>query len=561
MGGRTVPCAIYTRKSSEEGLDQEFNSLDAQRAACSAYIQSQAGEGWIELPQPYDDGGISGGTMERAGLQQLLDDIRASRVKVVVVYKVDRLTRSLSDFAKIIDVLEEHGASFVSVTQQFSTTTSMGRLTLNMLLSFAQFEREVTAERIRDKIAASKKQGIWMGGVVPLGYEAIDRKLVINEQEASTVRTIFELYREHGSSRIVKEEGDRLDLRTKARERDADSNIQGKHFTRGHIHKILNNRLYIGEITHKGTSYPGNHDPIIDRELWDAVQDQLRRNAIRRKRADNIRSPSLLTGVLKTADGDRLTPSHANRGNQRYRYYVSQPSESSGGKPWRLPATSLERVIIDVVSKFLMDQGQISARADNSISADRLQALFERAEKLADNLQRRTPNAQRAMLQGLLNQVTVHEERLALRVSGRELGRYLEIGDEPKIADFDINVPVVFRKRGFETKLVIGNDQSTCAPDPKLVELIVQAHRWFEELKNGKVISISAIAKRDGLHSADVSRVLPLAFLAPDIVEAILDGRQPTELTAARLKRMRDLPVDWEQQRRYLGFDKAQQAA
>jgi len=328
---KSLPCAIYTRKSTDEGLDQAFNSLDAQRAACSAYISSQAGEGWTEVATVYDDGGFSGGTLERPALQRLLGDIRVGRIKIVVVYKVDRLTRSLADFAKIIEALEEHDASFVSITQQFSTTTSMGRLTLNVLLSFAQFEREVTAERIRDKIAASKKKGMWMGGVVPLGYDVVERKLIINEAEAKVVRTIFELYRTHANTRLVMKEANRLELRTKQRDRNYGKRLGGELFTRGHINKILINRLYIGETTHKGASYPGEHAPIIGQDLWDAVQDQLGLNAVTRRTGSNTASPSLLTGLIETAEGLRLSPSHANKRGQRYRYYVSKPRDGEAG--------------------------------------------------------------------------------------------------------------------------------------------------------------------------------------------------------------------------------------
>jgi DNA invertase Pin-like site-specific DNA recombinase len=271
-----IRCAIYTRKSSEEGLEQAFNSLDAQREACEAYIRSQRHEGWLLAPGHYDDGGFSGGSMERPALQQLLRDIAALKIDVVVVYKVDRLTRALTDFARIIDIFDRHGVSFVSVTQQFSTTTSMGRLTLNMLLSFAQFEREVTGERIRDKIAASKRKGMWMGGLVPLGYERQERTLVINEAEAETVRAIFRIYLELGCVRRLKDEVDRQGLRSKPRSKGR--SLGGLPFTRGHLYRILSNPLYIGEIAHKGETYPGQHPGIIARETWEAVQAMLAAN-------------------------------------------------------------------------------------------------------------------------------------------------------------------------------------------------------------------------------------------------------------------------------------------
>ncbi len=317
-------CAIYTRKSTEEGLDQDFNSLDAQREACEAYIASQAGEGWRLIKTHYDDGAYSGGTMDRPALQRLLADIDAGKVDTIVVYKVDRLTRSLADFARIVELFDANDVSFVSITQQFNTTTSMGRLTLNMLLSFAQFEREVTGERIRDKIAASKRKGMWMGGVVPLGYDVIDRKLIINETEAETVRTLFRLYLQQANVRLVKEEADKLDLRTKSRKPNNGRRRGGEPFMPGHIYKLLSKPIYVGEIVHKGERHAGEHEAIIDRETWDGVQEQLGRNAVVRHRASNAKAPSLLAGMLFDEGGNRLVPSHASKAGRRYLYYVSR---------------------------------------------------------------------------------------------------------------------------------------------------------------------------------------------------------------------------------------------
>ncbi len=324
---KQLNCAIYTRKSSEEGLDQEFNSLDAQREACEAFIQSQKHEGWRLLKDRYDDGGISGGTMERPGLQRLLQDVAAGKVQVVVVYKVDRLTRALADFAKIIETFDDNGASFVSVTQQFNTTTSMGRLTLNVLLSFAQFEREVTGERIRDKIAASKKKGMWMGGNLPLGYDSPDRKLIVNPTEAETVRHIFRRYAALRSVRSLKAELDAEGIVNKVRVSKTGRTSGGKPFGRGALYHLLQNRIYIGEITHKDESYPGQHDVIIDNDLWDEVQVTLEFNRVERKHGTNAKNPSLLTGILFDEKGNRLTPSHAaGKAGRRYRYYISAPA-------------------------------------------------------------------------------------------------------------------------------------------------------------------------------------------------------------------------------------------
>src|SRR5215467_8715801 len=320
-----VRCAIYTRKSSEEGLEQEFNSLQAQREACEAFINSQRHEGWVCLPAAFDDGGFSGATMERPALQRLLADLTAGRVDIVVVYKIDRLTRSLTDFAKIVEIFDARGASFVSVTQQFNTTTSMGRLTLNILLSFAQFEREVIGERIHHKIAASKKKGMWMGGVPPLGYRVRDRKLVIIDGEAEMVRTIFRRYAELGSVRVLKDELGVRGIKSKFWTSASGLLRGGKPFSRGALYLMLQNRLYRGEIVHKGKSHPGEHTPIIEQPLWAAVQAQLAGNAAERNSGTNTRQPSLLAGLLFDGDGNRMTPTHAVKNGVRYRYYVSRP--------------------------------------------------------------------------------------------------------------------------------------------------------------------------------------------------------------------------------------------
>ena len=321
---RRVQCAIYTRKSSEEGLDQAFNSLDAQREACAAFILSQKHEGWTLLPTPYDDGGFSGGTMDRPALKLLLGDIGAGKVDVVVVYKIDRLTRSLFDFAKIVEAFDARGVSFVSITQQFNTTTSMGRLTLNVLLSFAQFEREVAGERIRDKIAASKKKGMWMGGLPSLGYDVQNRKLVVNEEEARTVVHIFRRYVELRSVRVLQAELDVAGIRSKRRILADGTPFGGQKLSRGALYLMLQNRIYRGEITHKGSAYPGEHQPIIDKALWDEVQAILAENRVNRTTGADAKQPSLLAGLIFDETGERLTPSHAVKKGTRYRYYVSR---------------------------------------------------------------------------------------------------------------------------------------------------------------------------------------------------------------------------------------------
>src|SRR5712672_220810 len=361
----TVRCAIYTRKSSEEGLEQEFNSLQAQREACEAFIDSQRHEGWVCLHAAYDDGGFSGATMDRPALQQLLADVKAGRVDTIVVYKIDRLTRSLADFAKIVEILDAKGASFVSVTQQFNTTTSMGRLTLNVLLSFAQFEREVTGERIRDKIAASKQKGMWMGGWVPIGYDRKDRTLAINKTEAATVRTIFDLFLKLKNVQRVQSELARLNLTTKPYAMPRGRAVGGLSFARGHLYKILSNPLYIGEIEHRGVRYPGQHPHLIDGATWDIVQAQLAANHHKNRARTNAKSKSLLAGLIYDDVGNRLVSSHATKNGKRYRYYVTPEangrSVAAARVPkLRLPATMIDELLRVKLQSFLTDKVQIS---------------------------------------------------------------------------------------------------------------------------------------------------------------------------------------------------------
>jgi DNA invertase Pin-like site-specific DNA recombinase len=547
-------CAVYTRKSSDEGLDQDFNSLDAQRDACEAYIKSQAGEGWIFMKTRYDDGGFSGGSMERPALQRLLADIRGRNVDVVVVYKVDRLTRSLSDFARIVETLDGHGVSFVSVTQQFNTTTSMGRLTLNVLLSFAQFEREVTAERIRDKIAASKKKGLWMGGVVPLGYDVLDRKLVVNEREAETVRTLFDLYTQLGTVKALKEEADRIDLRTKARKPNNGSRAGGMSFTIGHLHKLLTNRIYIGEITHKGNSYPGEQTPIVERATWDAVQAQLAANAQRRTRGVNGKSPHLLTGLLYDADGKRIAPHHCNKRGRRYHYYVTRDPDARAG--WRLPASTVETAVIDGIDAFLRDGRRLVDALGATTPAEDVEGILERAVHLAHEIRSGDPAAQRILLRDLVARVEVTQERVRIALRADMLRITLGIAAQDIIAPIlYLDLPASFKRRGVETKLVIaGSTAPSARADRALIAAVTSANKWFAELRSGDARSIRDLAARHRVDKGDVSRILPLAFLAPDIVAAILGGKQPVELTAYRLKRLHQLPPLWSDQRRVLGF-------
>src|ERR1700730_17836262 len=344
----TIRCAVYTRKSSEEGLEQEFNSLQAQREACEAFIKSQRHEGWVCLPDGYDDGGLSGATMERPALQQLLAEIHAGRVDIVVVYKVDRLPRSLADFAKIVEIFDTKGASFVSVTQQFNTTTSMGRLTLNVLLSFAQFERELTGERIRDKIAASKKKGMWMGGTVPLGYDRSDHRLIVNQAEAKTVNEIFKQYLKLGCVEELKTYLARERICSKVRSSSAGRSYGGAMFSRGALYHLLSNRVYLGKTVHQGQCYPGLHDAIVPLDLWEQVAARLEANNQGRRTRKSVSTPSLLSRIVFDTKGVRFTPTHAVKKRKRYRYYTSQSvirQAGIGPTVTRFPAQGLETLV------------------------------------------------------------------------------------------------------------------------------------------------------------------------------------------------------------------------
>jgi site-specific DNA recombinase len=562
---RRLRCAIYTRKSTEDGLDQDFNSLDAQREACEAYIASQAGEGWRLIRTGYDDAAYSGGTMVRPALQRLLADIAAGKVDTIVVYKVDRLTRSLADFARIVELFDAHDVSFVSITQQFNTTTSMGRLTLNMLLSFAQFEREVTGERIRDKIAASKRKGMWMGGVVPLGYDVIDRKLIVNETEAETVRTVYQLYLQHANVRLVKEVVDRHGLRTKLRKPNNGRRKGGELFTRGHIYKLLSTPTYVGEVAHKGERYPGEHEAIIDRRTWDAVQEQLRHNAVARHCNSNAKVPSLLAGLLFDEDGNRMAPSHASKAGRRYRYYISKtakgetPDRDAG---WRLPAPMIEGAVLNGIQSFLGDKLRLTDALH--LAGGGIKGTLAEASRLGGRVLEAGPADQRSVLLDVVERIETGRDRITMVLRTRSLSKLLGQGDldeagnnaaAPVEDKLRLELPVKLKRCGVEMKLVITDERERpLAPNPHLIKAVAQGRHWFAQLRGGDVQSVRDLADRVGVNQGDVSRTLPLGLLAPDIVEAILSGRQPVELTAKRLKRTRDLPMSWAEQRRALGF-------
>lgn len=512
-------CAIYTRKSTEEGLDQAFNSLDAQREACAAYVLSQCHEGWELVPDLYDDGGFSGGNMERPGLRHLLDDVKAGRVDIIVVYKVDRLTRSLADFAKIVEVLDQQGASFVSVTQAFNTTNSMGRLTLNVLLSFAQFEREVTGERIRDKIAASKARGMWMGGTVPLGYEVRDRKLVVVPEEADKVRMIFERYLALGSVLVLAESLKADSIRSKARVSRTGKEFGNAAFSHGALYLMLQNRIYLGEVMHKGKAYPGEHDAIIDPELFNRVAALLRQNRNNHVNGVHAEEPSLLIGKVHDGLGRIMSPDHATKRGRRYRYYASRTEGGSKeAKAWRVPAGDLEGLVLS----------QLSRRFDPETMSTEILSLPNMAM-----------SEQRALIGTQIERIDVHLDRVAIRFAN---------GEHTSVA-----APII--RRGRETRLAIPPDQQSHAQrDPALIKLVVKAHRARHAVETNNDRSIAELAEAHGYSRDYFGVLLRIAYLAPDIVAAILDGRQPVQLNRQRLARATNLPLDWQAQRAMLGF-------
>ncbi len=539
-----VRCAIYTRKSTEEGLDQEFNSLDAQREACAAYILSQKHEGWTLLPDLYADGGFSGGNLERPGIRQLLADVKAGRVDVIVVYKVDRLTRALSDFAKIVEILDGHGASFVSVTQAFNTTTSMGRLTLNVLLSFAQFEREVTGERIRDKIAASKRKGMWMGGVVALGYDVYERKLVINEAEAATVRLIYERYLALRSMRDLATELLCRGIRSKRRTY-ADGRVVGdQHFTIGALAHLIKNPVYVGDVRHKDDIFSGEHPAIIPRDIWDRAQALIANNNVAYRSGVRAAHPSPLAGMICDGEGRAMTPTHGARANKRYRYYVTRPGVDgrAGGDAWRIPAGEIEMLVVARLSSWLRDRAAVSTVIAHD---DSLAGTVERAMALGDQLSIMAPSDLREMLQRFAVGVHLHIGHIEISFDPRHI---TEI--PTRMMDrITLVVPAAIVRRGKELRLAFPptDQQAPIRCDPKLIELIAKAEQAYTLL----VQHGPSIAPSQRPHLVRLAR---LKYLAPEIVVSILDGRQPASLTARHLLRLPTIPLAWKAQREQLGF-------
>jgi DNA invertase Pin-like site-specific DNA recombinase len=568
---KRLRCAIYTRKSTDEGLEKDFNSLDAQREACAAFIQSQKHEGWTGLPTLYDDGGYSGGTMERPALQRLLVDIEAGRVDVIVVYKVDRLTRALSDFAKLVEIFDRRGVSFVSITQQFNTTTSMGRLTLNILLSFAQFERELIGERVRDKVAASKKKGMWMGGTVPLGYDVKNRKLVINNAEARTVVDIYRRYLRLKSVRALGIELAASGIRSKRRIRPDGTEHGNQRFSQGALYLMLQNRTYRGEATHKGNAYPGEHSAIVDKQLWDAVQAVLAENRVMRARGTNTKQPSLLTGLLFDEAGERLTPTWSVKKGTRYRYYVSTSLVTGDGRSRstrrRIPAGNLESIVIDRLHTFFSSRGELLNAINNEIddSVGR-KPLIEHASQLADELSARVPERIKAIFMSLIHRIEIRSDcvkvdistsRLAPLLASTSIDLAIQTHKPTDSSDriLTLTAPVHLKRIGREMKLLVDDPSGNRAPDMGLLRIVARAHDVQTRLAQDTSLTVHDVAREECVTAAYLYILLRLRWLAPDITTAIVNGRQPPQLNAKKLMRLTaHLPGDWSEQRMLLGF-------
>jgi site-specific DNA recombinase len=525
-------CAVYTRKSSEEGLEQSFNSLHAQREACEAYIRSQAHEGWKLVKTAYDDGGFSGGTMERPAVKRLMADLKQGLVDVVVVYKVDRLTRSLADFAKIVEILDGHGASFVSITQQFNTTSSMGRLTLNVLLSFAQFEREVTGERIRDKILASKRKGMWMGGNLPLGYDVENRQLVINEAEAETVRYIFRRYAELGTVSALQADLKQRGIVSKIWTSTAGNVRGGVGYSRGALYYLLRNQIYLGRIAHKNESYDGQHVPIIDEALWDQVQSCLSANRPGLDRVRSVSSRGSLAGLLYDDRGNLMSPSHTKKSDgRRYRYYVSQAllqnDRARAGTVSRIPAEAIEQLVDTEIRRlWSASEGGTSKPAEvNLLPRDFVDNVILYKDKV---------------------EIVMSEEGLMKLAQRDSLAISATRPHQPK--KFSVSVRLARRGRSGRLESSDGKvDDQVGRPDAAVVKAISRAHDWLGRFERGEVASYHELARAEGFTPGYIRSVMQLAFLAPPLVEAFLDGRR--RLRGGVVELLNDnLPLSWQQQ-------------
>ncbi len=540
---KILRCAIYTRKSSEEGLDQEFNSLDAQRESCEAYIKSQTGEGWELMDSLYDDGGFSGGSMERPALQKLLMDIGKSRIDVVVVYKVDRLTRSLTDFSKIVEIFDSNTVSFVSVTQAFNTTTSMGRLTLNVLLSFAQFEREVIGERIRDKIAASKKKGMWMGGVPPLGYDVKDRKLVVNPKESKRVLSIYRRYLKLGSVPDLVADLKKEGIRGKSWTTQKGIKRKGGFMARGALYRLLRNPVYLGRISHKEKSYAGSHEPIAPMDLWEKAQTLLSSQGGKRSGARSLKPTNLLSGLIFDDMGNPMQHSHATKGGgRRYRYYVSKPllNRNPGipGSIPRIPAQAIEDLVRERFEELLSPPLRKEWKGmPPGEQVRRLRETVQRVDLGANGVEMVLSKSDLDSRVCQVNQQNVRGERI------------LEKGD-----NLILKIPVRLRTRGGEKIIEVpggGNPHREGKLDQALIRAVARAYIWREALEKGEVSSLSELARREGCTDDYIRKILKIAFLAPDIADAILAGKQPGGLALSHILGL-DLPLSWKDQRSIL---------
>lgn len=532
---KEIRCGIYTRKSHEEGLEQEYNSLDAQRDACESYIKSQSHEGWTLVKKHYDDGGFSRGNLKRPALQEILQDIRDDKVDVIVVYKIDRLTRSLMDFSNIIEVLDNAKASFVSVTQHFNTTSSMGRLTLNVLLSFAQFEREITGERIRDKIASSKKKGMWMGGHPPLGYDVMDKKLVLNENEANNVRIIFDRYVALESVTDLVDDLQKRNITTKRWTSENGRKHGGEFYKRGALYNLLQNRLYRGEIDYKGSIYPGQHKTVIFKPLWDAVQEKMGSNRRKKEAAKSKKSPYLLEGLIHDSKGNIMSPTYSvKKGNRRYPYYVSAPLNGKRKVPVgdipRVPALAINELVQHRIATImdLDDYRKVSRELTNRI----LKKVSVYKDTVEIEIDHTLPNADCNRLNDNGDTVTQQGQHTHIRISAT-LHRH---------------------SRKLALVNAAGDSLTTIQePDPVLVKNLVLAYKWRESLEQGKFKTLQQIADAEKCTERFIRKIIPMAYLAPDIVESILEGRQPASLDLKKFQKS-CLPLSWQEQRRQLGY-------
>lgn len=530
MDKKKVRCAIYTRKSSEEGLEQDFNSLDAQREACEAYIKSQMHEGWFLLDKQYNDGGFSGGTMERPAFKELLKDIENDKIDIVVVYKVDRLTRSLMDFSKIIDVFDRHETSFVSITQQFNTTTSMGRLTLNILLSFAQFEREVTGERIRDKIAASKKKGMWMGGKVPLGYLKEDKKLVVHNEDAQKVQMLFDKYLELKSVPKLMHYLKENKIKTKT----------DKYFSKGQLYHLLANKIYIGKITHKDKVYDGEHDAIICDETFEKVQKLLYENKVDKTCGVKSSSNSLLASLIYDDFGNKMTPSHSNNHGRRYRYYISRALKNNEetGSVSKIPAGEVEKFVIETTKEFLQDKEQIQ-KIVSEYKISKQNKLIYIAQDIQDYSEPKLIRAiiHKIMVSKNLIEITYNETSIKKVLNTLANNQEIVIPDKSKNLTpivISKNIKLTQPSRNDNILILNAKEYDTPEPNPYLVNAIVKSFYYHKQIQSGK--TIEDLQTEEGLKDSKYIRnIMNLKYISPELTEQILNGTQPKYLSLQKL--------------------------